>query len=136
MLDREDRMIDPAMLKAVADYAARVIGAVVNADTATRTRWKTAVEQLQDSVLQTQLYVSTLDRAQLPDRTVEERLVGLWRVAATAFYGLDGALAERLQLKAEYWTQPDLWSAQQVRDAGIALEHVAQLTRQLLREGK
>jgi hypothetical protein len=65
-------MIDPALLKAVADYAARVIGAVVNADTATRTRWKAAVEQLQDAVLQTQLYVSTLDRTQRPDRTVEE----------------------------------------------------------------
>lgn len=68
--------------------------------------------------------------------TEEHRLVGLWSTAANSFYTLDGALAARLQLKAEYWTQPELWSSDQVRDAGIALDHVAAYTHQLLHEGK
>jgi hypothetical protein len=79
--------------------------------------------------------VAALDRTSPRDRGVEAQLSTLWQQASIAFYGIDGQLAERLQLKAEYWTQPEQWSDQQVADANISLQRVAEYTRQLLHEG-
>jgi hypothetical protein len=126
--------MDLITLKGTADYAAKVIGKIARANKETREQWKTAVSRLQKAVLQTKLYVSALDRGEPMNRRTEHRLVALWGDAATEFYDLDGSLASRLQLKAEYWTQPEGWTSQQVRDAGIALDHVAEYTRQLLHE--
>ena len=88
------------------------------------------------AVLETQVYAASLGRGSRVNRTKEIELVSKWRNAAEGFYTLDGALAERLQLKAEYWTEPESWTDQEVHDAGIALGHVAERTRQLLYEGK
>ena len=70
------------------------------------------------------------------NRQVERSLAEAWQRAAGEFYGLDGVLAERLQLKGEYWIQPESWTDQQVLEANISLQHVAEYTRQLLREGR
>ena len=118
--------MDLTLLKTVADYAAAAIGAVIRGDETARLQWKGAVSQLQDAVVQTEMYVTSLDRGQQVDRSREGSLVTLWRTAATQFYGLDGDLAQRLQLKAEYWTRPESWTNQQVRDAGIALQHLSE----------
>ncbi len=126
--------MDLVALKGVADYAARIVSGIAKANKETRDQWKTAVSGLQKAVLQTKVYVSALDRGKPISRRTEQRLVALWKDAAIGFYDLDGSLAERLQLKAEYWAQPEAWTSQQVRDAGIALDHVAEYTRQLLRE--
>jgi hypothetical protein len=123
-------------MKTVAEYAAEALRYNARAQATTRAKWKRALPKLQKAVLETQLYVASLDREESLDRKEERRLVKLWRTAAARFYALDGELAERLQLKAEYWTQPEAWTSQQVRDAGIALQHVAEYTRQLLHEGK
>ncbi len=126
--------MDLVALKGAADYAAKVVSGIAKASKETRAQWETAVSGLQKAVLETKVYVSALARGEGISRPTEQRLVILWRDAATGFYDLDGSLAERLQLKAEYWAEPEAWTSQQVRDAGIALDHVAEYTRQLLRE--
>ncbi len=126
--------MDLALLKTAADYAAAVIRGVIRAEATTKLRWKKAVGHLQDAILQTQVYVSSLDRGEHVNRSREAALVTLWRTAATHFYGLDGDLAQRLQLKAEYWAEPESWTSQQVQDAGIALQHLSEYVRQLLYE--
>jgi hypothetical protein len=102
----------------------------------TKGQWQSAVEKLQEAILQTQVYAAALDRGEPQDLNVEQELIAKWRVVAAAFYGLDGSLSEKFQLNAQYWTDPGAWTHQQVVDAGIALQHIAELTRQLLREGK
>ncbi len=128
--------MDLTALRTTAEYASNVLRAIANQNAENKANWKSAVSLLQEAVLETQVYVASLDRGQPAQLSEEHRLIGLWRNAAGSFYVLDGALAERLQLKAEYWTQPESWTSQQVRDAGIALEHVAAYARQLLYEGK
>jgi len=85
----------------VADYAAEALCYIARAQATTRAKWKRALPKLQKAVLETQLYVASLDREESIDRKEERRLVKLWRTAAARFYTLDGELAERLQLKAE-----------------------------------
>jgi hypothetical protein len=129
-------MIDLVNLKIVVDYARDAFSAVMKADAQTREAWRAALPKLQEAVLQTQLYWASQADGRLADRQAETRLVAMWSDAATAFYTLNGELAARLQLKAEYWTEPKAWSRQQIVDAGISLQHLAELTRQLLYEGK
>jgi hypothetical protein len=127
--------MDLVAVKGVADYAAKALRAIAKQSAENKAKWKAAVSLLQDAVLETKTYVASLDRGKAGQLSEEQRLVELWKAAATSFYALDGNLAARLQLKAEYWTQPELWTSQQIRDAGIALDHVAAYTRQLLHEG-
>ena len=129
-------MVDVTTLVAFAERLAGWLKTLVEANAATRARWKGAVVLLQTAVLQTQRYVAQLDRGGTVDRDAEMALALAWQSAADAFYGLDGALAERLQLKAEFWTYPEQWTDRDVVQANIALEQVAQYTRQLLREGR
>ena len=128
--------MDLTLVKAAADYALKAIDAIKRADSRTRGKWEAALPRLQKAVLETQLYLALRADGQPTDRRAETRLVRLWRDAASAFYRLDGELSARLQLKAEYWTEPEAWSREQISDAGISLQHVAEHTRQLLLEGK
>ena len=93
---------------------------LLKADAASRERWKQAVRCLQNAAIKTQAYVAELKRGVYSDRATERELAFAWQQASSAFYGLDGPLAERLQLKGEYWTQPESWTDAQVRDANIS----------------
>jgi hypothetical protein len=126
--------MDWTLLKIAAESATKLLPTLLRKNARMRKEWKTAISKLQVAVLETQLYAASLERGKRVNRKEERKLVGKWRAAAEEFYGIDGALAERLQLKAEYWTTPESWTAQEIHDAGIALQHVAERTRQLLYE--
>ena len=98
-------------------------------------RKETAIKALQTAALQTNVYDAMLSRGEARNSAREIELVSLWSSAATCFYRLDPDLAERLQLKAEYWTDPESWTPEQVHSARISLQQITQLTRQLLHEG-
>ena len=129
-------MMDWVAIKGAAEYVTGRLGEVVKRSETKREQSKKAVGELQKAVLETLLDVSLLERGERPDRQAEGHLVSLWGAAANAFYGIDGTLAANLQLKAEYWTDPQSWTSAQVREAGIALDRVAEFTRQLLHESK
>ena len=129
-------MDELSLIVALGDRLAGWLRSLLVADKDTRNRWKGAVRVLQEAVLNTQAYVAQLDRGTPVNRQVERSLAEAWQRAAGEFYGLDGVLAERLQLKGEYWIQPESWTDQQVLEANISLQHVAEYTRQLLREGR
>ena len=94
-----------------------------------------AVRALQQAAIQTNLYEAALRKGNSRDGNREGTLAGLWGAAASDFYRLDPELAERLQLKAEYWTDPDAWTSEQIMSARISLQQITELTRQVLREG-
>jgi hypothetical protein len=98
-----------------------------------RQRLREAIAKLLLAVTETRAYAARSTPARETQR--EHGLARLWSEAAAAFYQVDGALAERLQLKAEYWTDPDAWTALQVRDAHISLDEVAARARQMLYAG-
>ena len=124
--------IDAALFKVLSAQAVKALGWLLNSDADKKAQLKAATEKLQVAVLRTLLYIN----AKQQSKETEAELVDRWREASTAFYGLDNELAERLQLKAEYWTSPDSWTDDEVREAGISLNRVAVFTRQLLHESK
>ncbi|MCC2644047.1 MAG: hypothetical protein K0S45_4460 [Nitrospira sp.] len=126
--------MDFELSKAALELLKTVFKRISTSNKETRDSWRAAVSSLQVAVLETQTYVATVERGASLNRQREAELVVHWRNAAVGFYQLDGKLAESLQIKATYWTQPEAWSMEQVHEAEISLQHVAEYTRQLLRE--
>jgi hypothetical protein len=117
--------------KPLTDFLLHLLGA----SHVTRELWRDAVAALGAAAIQTRGYVSDVERGQRPtDRETEMKLAVAWQQAGAKFYALDPILAERCHLKAGYWAQPNLWTDEQVREAGIALSDVERLTAQLLTE--
>ncbi len=65
-------------------------------------------------------------------RDRELLLVRLWTDAAVAIRRRDRDFAQQLQMKAEYWTDPEKWTSADVRRAGISIKSVAGRARTLL----
>ena len=98
-------------------------------------RQEAAIRALQTAVLETNLYETALGRGDQRNLERQRELMGLWGAAAASFYRFDPDLTERLQLKAEYRTDPESWTRENLRGARISLQEITELTRQLLREG-
>ena len=129
-------MPDATVVLATLDRVASWLSALLDAHKDARRKWRHAVRALQKAVLATQAYAAELERGEARNPRTERHLSSLWGTAAIGFYGLDGALAERLQLKSEFWTRPEVWTGEQIDGAGISLQRVAEYTRQLLRESR
>jgi hypothetical protein len=65
-------------------------------------------------------------------RMHEALLVRLWTDAAVAIRRKYPDVAQRLQMKAEYWTDPERWTAVDVERAGIRIKEVAAQARAFL----
>ncbi len=58
------------------------------------------------------------------DTKTEEELSELWANVALAARPFDSNLAERCYLKGNYWANPNNWSDEEVRNAGIEIERI------------
>ena len=96
-------------------------------------REKQAIRELLKALGKTKVYLASLKRSDA-DLAEETRLVELWFSAASAFYGINPELAQQLELKGEYWTDPDVWSDTDVREAGIHIEDISEKAREILGE--
>ena len=65
-------------------------------------------------------------------RASEGKLVSLWTSAAVHIRHTDIDLAERLLMKANYWTNPEHWSAEEVSENGIEIETISKEGERLL----
>ena len=99
-------LMDWIAMKGVAEYVTEVLDTVLKRGAATQEQIKKAVAELQTSVLETLQYVSCLEGGKPPDRQAEVHLVSLWKAAAGAFYGIDGALAERATAESRVLDEP------------------------------
>ncbi len=91
-----------------------------------------AVKAVLLAVNETKLYIASLDRGEPHRREHERLLVQLWTDAAVAIRRSDPELAERLQMKAEYWADPENWTEHDIKSAAIGIETVATRARALL----
>jgi len=80
---------------------------------------------------QTMAYITDWERGQR-NRDREHSLVRLWTEAAVAIRRRDPDFAKALQMKAEYWANPENWTADEVRNAGIGIRTVADRARLML----
>ncbi|HYR77562.1 MAG TPA: hypothetical protein VEM96_17230 [Pyrinomonadaceae bacterium] len=93
----------------------------------------TAVGSVLTAVNSTKSYTARLDRGEPVDYQLEAQLAALWTTAAVHIRRTDADLADRLQMKAEYWTNPREWKDEEVVNNRIQIDVIAAEARRLLR---
>jgi hypothetical protein len=91
-----------------------------------------AIRKVWQAVDETKMFLAAVRRGKAIDNEPNPQLVRLWSEAALAIAYIDEDLAQRLRMKAEYWSDPTNWSSQEVIKAKIAIDAVAAETRRLL----
>ena len=95
-------------------------------------RGDAAVQSVLNAVNTTKRYLARLDRGEPIDREAEAELVELWTVASVQIRRTDLDLAERLLNKADYWTNPENWTDEEVAHNGIQIDKISEEGRRLL----
>lgn len=90
-----------------------------------------AVKAVLLALNETKAYLADWERG-AKSRERELVLVRLWTDAAVAIRRKDRDFAHQLQAKAEYWTDPEKWSSEDVRRVGIQIDAIAGRARSLL----
>ena len=96
-----------------------------------RERADAAVKAVLLAVNETKAYIADWTSG-TRSRKRELLLVRLWTDAAVAIRRKDRNFAHQLQMKAEYWTDPERWTPVDVERAGIRIDAVAGRARSLL----
>ena len=91
-----------------------------------------AVQSVLTAVNTTKRYLARRDRGESIAREAEAELVKLWTAASVQIRRTDPDLAVRLQNKAEYWTNPENWTDEEVARNGIQIDKIAEEGRRLL----
>jgi hypothetical protein len=91
-----------------------------------------AIKQVWEAVDETRIFLASVKVGEAEDNRPNPHLVKLWSEAALAIADIDSDLADRLRMKAEYWSDPTNWDSAQVINARIAIDEVATETRRLL----
>jgi hypothetical protein len=97
--------------------------------------------ELRDNVLrailvaldETYLYYRDIKRNVPRDPDREALLARYWSAAAIPMHHIDPELAQRCDRKAEYWLNPDNYSADDIKELDIGLESVRNAYRTLLK---
>lgn len=118
----------------LASEALTGIGLWITRSERKRDRDDAAVGSVLTAVNSTKSYLARLDRDEPIDHQAEAQLVALWTAAAVHIRRTDADLADRLQLKAEYWTNPREWQGSEIVSNRIRIDEIAAEGRRLLRE--
>jgi hypothetical protein len=99
-------------------------------------KYERALEAVWEALNETKIYIGSIERRMAnpdhsptdPERArkdeAEAQLSRLWKNAALKIRHYDPDLASRLTRKADYWANPDKWSAADVIRARITIDEV------------
>jgi len=82
-----------------------------------------AIAALQKAATATRSHLAELREKNEKERS-NQSLVDLWLDASRKLRLLNGDLAERTFFKADYWSDPEIWTGQKVAEAKIELDQL------------
>ncbi len=91
-----------------------------------------AVQSVLAALNATMLYLARREAGEPIDREAEPELVELWTSASVHIRRTDFDLAQRLEEKADYWTNPEHWSAEERAINGRQVDTIADKAMRLL----
>lgn len=91
-----------------------------------------AIRKVWQAVDETRMYLASSRGVDTDLNRPNPKLVALWSDASLAISSIDGDLAHRLRMKAEYWSDPRNWTSEQVIKARITIDEVADESRKLV----
>jgi len=138
-------LLDIPILLNLADSLRNWLGFLSKEKTDQNERERKALKALYAALMETSMYFRRLDSPHLArtkreqkefqrDIAREEALARLWTEASVELRDVDEDLATRCFFKAQYWTNRDAWTAEDVHNANIALQRVTRDAQALLRK--
>jgi hypothetical protein len=119
------------MLEYVVDKLISLLGPIATLSKEKREVKDNALRAISIALQETKLYYRDLGRGRPRNMDVEAQLAKYWAAAAIPLRHIDEELAMTCEYKAEFWTDPDQWSAEAIERLGIKLDDVSQAYRRL-----
>lgn len=123
------------LVKLTYDLTKDIAGKIVE----NRKAYRSAVSALSVAVSSTENYLRYLQDGGEQKKFHENHLSKLWDQAAAALLpvvGNDHARVKPLEFKAEYWRDPEAWSAADIEEARIGLSRIREELKQYLRKSE
>ena len=92
-----------------------------------------ALRAISNALDETYLYYRDLNNGSSRNNDREALLVKYWSAAAIPMRHFDKNLSLMCDRKSEYWTNPNNYTQEEIKELGIKLKDVRQAYRQLLR---
>ncbi len=93
---------------------------------------KQAIRGVWSAVDNTRMYIRMIEDGTANAAAPNPNLVALWSEASLQIAELDPELAVRLRDKADYWSDPRRWNAEEISNAAIGIDTLAADARALL----
>ena len=120
------------MLQEVTDKLLTVIPIIQRLQQEQKEIADCALREIKNAIVETRLYLHTLENDSPRDIEKEQSLVRLWSSAAIPMRHLDRELALLCDHKAKYWLNPSQWTKSELLEHVIKLDQVADEYRKLL----
>lgn len=120
------------MLKEILDGITKILGPIATLSKDRRELKDTALRAISNALDETYLYYRDLQKGSSRNMEREALLVKYWSAAAIPMRHFDERLANRCDMKAEYWINPDQYSETIIAELGIGLDNVRQAYRKML----
>lgn len=119
------------MLEFIIDKLIGLLGPIATLSKEKRELKDSALRGISIALNETKLYYRDRGRGRDRDMDKEAQLANYWAAAAIPLRHIDEELAMICQYKAEFWTDPDHWSSDEVERIGIKLDDVSDAYRRL-----
>ena len=119
------------MLEFVIEKLIGLLGPIATLEKDKRELKDNALRAISTALNETTIYYRDLGRGKDRNFDIEAQLVRYWSAAAIPLRHIDQELAGICENKAEYWLNPEQWSAEEVVQYGIKLDDVKRAYRQM-----
>jgi hypothetical protein len=119
------------MLEFVIEKLVGLLGPIATLSRDRRELKDSALRAISTALLETKLYYRDQTSGKARNMDVEAQLSKYWAAAAIPLRHIDEELAMTCEYKADFWTQPDNWSDEDVRRVGIKLGDVSDAYRKI-----
>lgn len=82
------------------------------------------IDALVEALMETRLYYGTYRQTLIRDRKREEKLSRIWVKTSNKLRRVDEDLADRCNMKGQYWADPQTWTDNEYASAIISIENV------------
>ena len=120
------------MLEIIAGKLIALLGPLRAMSRDNREMRDNALRAVSHALNETYIYYHGLERGKERNSEIEEQLSRYWAAAAIPIRHIDRELAMICEHKSEYWINPEHWTPEDVKRAGIELGKVREDYRQKL----
>jgi len=95
-------------------------------------KYQKALMAIYEATTKTKNYIASLETRQNHAKKKERELSELWINAGVTLRTIDSDLAQRCIIKADYWSNPNQWTDEQIKNSRITLDEIIIESRDLI----